>query len=183
MEFHRFLDRNHWLQGLLLLLTLSCSSLLRAETLVREPATINQTCRAMGTVGFHDYDGAPTLFHPTVFNESTFQLEENRLLAGHLTPTNGQSSVTYLTLVQDQDRVEFECKPVRLSRNAQGMSCVNQPPTTMLLVNPGTKRYTRSNIAAWTFSPEQIASKAVPATKDVDVGESMFIEHGTCTDL
>ncbi len=140
------------------------------------PELKRQTCRSLGTVGFHDYGGEPTAFEPTVFVESQFTLEKNALLMRHLSPDQG----TYLTLVQGEDRIELTCSSVRLPAGVSGYSCHNEPPTTLFLFNPKTRKYTRSNLAAWTFSQSTAKSDAAPTLESNHSGESMFIEHGMC---
>ena len=72
----------------------------------------------------------------------------------------------YVTMILDGGaEAEFECRTVRGAAGNQGYSCVNNPPSEMLLINPARGRYTRSSIGGWVFyAPEA----------------SLFVEFGTC---
>ena len=65
------------------------------------------------------------------------------------------------------DEMEFECRTVRgAAGENRGYSCVNNPPSEMLLINPARGRYhAHRSIGGWTFyAPEA----------------SLFVEYGTC---
>ena len=139
------------------------------------------TCKALQTVGIHQRTGDGGETHlPTVFSEQTFGLRENVVFMRHLLgepaatetaegndPARPPGSVQlYVTMILDGGaEVEFECRTVRGAAGNQGYSCVNNPPSEMLLINPARGRYTRSSIGGWVFyAPEA----------------SLFVEIGTC---
>ena len=140
------------------------------------------TCEAQQTVGMHQYpEGASDVYMPAVFNEQRFDLRENRLFMRHLLGERGEAGVDdagggpaeapetarlYVTMAStDGIETEFECRPVRGTADNRGYSCVNNPPSEMLLINPERSRYTRSSIGGWAFyAPEA----------------SLFVEYGTC---
>ncbi|MEM8767795.1 MAG: hypothetical protein AAGE43_10150, partial [Pseudomonadota bacterium] len=51
-----------------------------------------------------------------------------------------------------------------------GYSCVNVPPSEMILINAQTLRYTRTAVGGWTFAG---------ATEALN-GDSIFVEYGQC---
>lgn len=173
-----------------LLPTAICLSISLVTALITPLAAaefVEQQCTATGTVGFHDYGGGVRSFEPSVFHESIFHLQENALLSRYLEPDAEQTGPLprYLTLVQDRDRQELECTPVRTGREVDGVSCINQPPTTLLLYNPDSGRFTRSSLAAWTFSTPEADGPTTGADPAPDVagspeGESLFVEFGRC---
>ena len=124
----------------------------------------------------HQYpgDGEET-YMPAVFSEQTFDLRENVFLMRHLPGAQGDdgtdsapgSARLYVTMRSGEgDEMEFECRPVRGAGENRGYSCVNNPPSEMLLINPARGRFTRTAIGGWTFyAPEA----------------SLFVEYGTCT--
>ena len=133
------------------------------------------TCEAHRTVGMHQYPGeVEETYMPAVFSKQTFALRENVFLMRHLPGTQGDevredapgSTRLYVTMRSgDGDEMEFECRPVRGTGENRGYSCVNNPPSEMLLINPALERFTRSAIGGWTFyTPEA----------------SLFVEYGTC---
>ncbi len=139
------------------------------------------TCKARQTVGMHQYPGdVDETFMPAVFSEQTFDLRENALFMRHLLGEPGETEATepgvptsapgtvklYVTMTSAEgDETEFECRTVRGAASNQGYSCVNNPPSEMLLINPALDRYTRSAIGGWAF----YAAEA-----------SLFVEFGTC---
>ena len=133
------------------------------------------TCKAHRTVGMHQYPGdGEENYMPAVFSEQTFDLRENVFLMRHLSGAEGDdgtdgapgSARLYVTMRSgDGDEMEFECRPVRGAGENRGYSCVNNPPSEMLLINPARGRFTRTAIGGWTFyAPEA----------------SLFVEYGTC---
>ena len=153
----------------------------RPETVVQSGHWLPTTCKAQQTVGMHQYpEGADEVYMPAVFNEQTFDLRENALFMRHLLGEPGGAEVDeqgdgpaapdavglYVTMASaDGVETEFECRPVRGTADNRGYSCVNNPPSEMLLVNPERGRYTRSSIGGWAFyAPEA----------------SLFVEYGTC---
>ncbi|MDE0225546.1 MAG: hypothetical protein OXP28_10460 [Gammaproteobacteria bacterium] len=138
------------------------------------------TCKAHRTVGMHQYPGdVEEIYKPAVFSRQTFELRENVFLMRHLPGAKGDndrdevgeiagSTRLYVTMRSgDGNEMEFECRPVRGTGENRGYSCVNNPPSEMLLINPARARFTRSAIGGWTFyTPEA----------------SLFVEYGTCVE-
>ena len=135
------------------------------------------SCEARQTVGMHRYPGdVDAGYLPSVFTEQTFDLRENVFFMRHLLgdqtapdgSAGGDASATvqlYVTMSSDGVETEFECRPVRGILGNEGYSCVNNPPSEMLLINPVRGRFTRSAIGGWAFyAPEA----------------SLFVEYGTC---
>ena len=137
------------------------------------------TCEAGQTVGMHKYPGdGNEAYMPAVFNEQTFDLRENALFMRHLLAEQGPARAPergglapdtvrlYVTMTSsDGTETEFECRPVLGDEGNQGYSCVNNPPSEMLLINPLRGRFTRSAIGGWAFyAPEA----------------SLFVEYGAC---
>ena len=132
------------------------------------------SCRATQTVGMHDYPGAEERYHASVFFENAFELRENVLFMQHLLDDEATRVGLYLTLSgADGAETEFECRPVRGSADNEGFSCVNNPPSEMLLVNPGRGRFTRGAIGGWTFY----------GAREEQHGASLFVEFGKCVGL
>lgn len=101
---------------------------------------------------------------------------------------DGEGAVdVYLTLTHDvkapadpetaneetiaQEVTELECRKVRGANAAIGYSCVNLPPSEMILLNAETLRYTRTAVGGWTFAG---------ASGELN-GDSIFVEYGQCT--
>lgn len=139
------------------------------------------TCNARQTVGIQQRTGDAGETHlPTVFSEQTFDLRENAVFMRHLLGERAGTEATerdetapspgavqlYVTMILDGGaEAEFECRTVRGAAGNQGYSCVNNPPSEMLLINPARGRYSRSSIGGWVFyAPEA----------------SLFVEYGTC---
>ncbi len=85
----------------------------------------------------------------------------------------------YLTLTREveddsestaPETTELECRTVRGANSAIGYSCVNLPPSEMLLINAQTLRYTRTAVGGWTFAG---------AAGELS-GDSIFVEYGQC---
>lgn len=132
---------------------------------------LDLACQAHGTVGFHDYPGDSRVYEPSVFFESHFQLQTNRLLMQHLPPTGELAA--YLTLSIGDERHELECRRVRGAANARGLSCTNQPPSAMFLLNLDSLRFSRGALGGWALT--QPRSNATTGS-----GESLFVEYGAC---
>ena len=127
-------------------------------------------CKAEQTGGFHDYPEDDQRYVPALFNPSSFELEENELFMLNLDP--GQGGVDLYLIMRNADDMESElqCRQVRGADDSLGFSCVNTPPSEMLLINRNTLRYTRTAVGGWTFSgPTEAAS-----------GDSIFVEYGSC---
>jgi len=147
------------------------------------------SCVAEQTGGFHDYPGDGEVYEPALFHPRTFELEENPVFmlnlseAGTMADAGGDSrgyADLYITLrmVPGEDEVsppgaesELECRQVRGADGSMGFSCVNLPPSEMLLLNAQTLRFTRASVGGWTFA----------GANDDDSGDSIFVEYGRCT--
>ena len=140
-----------------------------------EPADwLPASCKAVETVGMHDYPGAEERYHASVFFEGAFELRENLLFMEHLLGQDGAPVGLYVTLsVEDGGETEFECRPVRGGAGNEGFSCVNNPPSEMLLVNPVRGRFTRAAIGGWTFY----------GAREEQEGASLFVEYGQCVPM
>jgi len=132
-------------------------------------------CVANQTAGFHDYPHNEESYEPVVFFESRFMLEVNRVLSQHLAATNDVD--VYLTFKKEDafekedELVELTCFQVRGVGDTRGLSCSNQPPAQMLLLNLDNLRFTRTSIGGWTFTGAQVNA----------AGDSIFVEYGQCT--
>ena len=141
------------------------------------------TCKAGQTVGMHQHSGSvDETYAPAVFTEQTFDLRENALFMRHLLDQQGETQARqrgglapgpgrvqlYVTMTSaDGAETEFDCRAVRGAAGNEGYSCVNNPPSEMLLINPARGRFTRSSIGGWAFYAPQA---------------SLFVEYGTCTE-
>ena len=137
---------------------------------VRTASLPTVRCEAEQTGGFHDYPDDDERYVPALFHPANFVLEENVLFMINLDP--GQGGPDLYLIMRDQDDVESElqCRQVRGVDDALGYSCLNTPPSEMLLINTETLRFTRTAVGGWTFSG---------ATKSAS-GDSIFVEYGTC---
>ena len=132
------------------------------------------SCKAVQTVGMHDYPGAEERYHASVFFEGAFELRENLLFMEHLLGQDAVPVALYVTLsVEDGGETEFECRPVRGGGGSEGFSCVNNPPSEMLLVNPVRGRFTRAAAGGWTFY----------GAREEQEGASLFVEYGRCVPM
>ncbi len=127
-------------------------------------------CTAAQTGGFHDYPDDKESYVPALFNSKPFRLEENRVFMANLPKRPGVD--LYVTLTEGEDAVttELECRQVRGVDGSPGYSCVNIPPSEMLLINRNNLRFTRTAVGGWTFA-------GATATQS---GDSIFVEYGTC---
>ncbi len=130
--------------------------------------TVN--CIAEQTGGFHDHPGEGEVYEPALFHPIAFTLEENLIFMMNLRTSEGAADL-YLTLRTSEAReTELECRQVRGSFGATGFSCVNKPPSEMLLINRDSLRFTRTAVGGWTFV----------GASDSHNGDSIFVEYGTC---
>jgi hypothetical protein len=128
------------------------------------------SCKAEQTGGFHDYPDDDERYEPALFHPSGFVLEENTVLMLNLDPGSGGPDLYLIMRTADDAESELECRQVRGANNALGYSCVNTPPSEMLLINGETLRFTRTAVGGWTFAG---ASESV-------AGDSIFVEYGEC---
>jgi hypothetical protein len=126
-------------------------------------------CAARHTAGFHDYVGGEEVYEASMFHPGRFRLSTNDFLTTHLA---GDASVElYLTMTDaGGEATELECRMVRGAGASEGYSCVNIPPSELLLINAETLRFTRTSVGGWTFAG---------ATQDHN-GDSIFVEYGEC---
>ena len=128
-------------------------------------------CTAEQTGGFHDYPDDDAGYQPALFNATPFRLDENRVFMVNLADQPGVDLFVSLTSGEDPVTTELECRQVRGVDGSPGYSCVNIPPSEMLLINRDTLRFTRTAVGGWTFAG---------ATENLG-GDSVFVEYGTCT--
>ena len=132
------------------------------------------SCDAVQTVGMHDYPGGDETYESSVFFESAFRLRENTLFMQHLLGEDGTPGGLYLTMATASGtETEFECRTVRGNSDNEGYSCINNPPSEILLINPTRGRFTRSAVGGWTFY----------GARNEQHGASLFVEYGVCTPL
>ena len=124
-------------------------------------------CEAQQTAGFHDYPHNAEAYESVVFFESSFTLKLNRVLMQHLPAQPGE---TYLIFANDEKTVELTCRQVRGVSDQIGLSCSNNPPSEMLLINARSLRFTRTSIGGWTFT----------GADENTAGDSIFVEYGVC---
>ena len=135
-------------------------------------------CTAEQTGGFHDYPGGDEAYEPALFHPQQFNLEENPVFMLNLAESEGNVDV-YLTMTRTltedpeaprQETTELECREVRGADGSAGYSCVNLPPSEMILINRETFRFTRAATGGWTFTG---------AAGELS-GDSIFVEYGQC---
>ena len=129
-------------------------------------------CKALHTAGFHDYPGGDEVYEAALFHPAQFRLAENVFLMTNLAGKELGVDL-YLTLARPDEvdyETELECRGVRGTANARGYSCVNNPPSEMLLINAETLRFTRTAVGGWTFT----------GANAVDSGDSIYVEYGSC---
>jgi hypothetical protein len=127
-------------------------------------------CLADQTGGFHDYPDDDQSYAPALFNATPFRLEENQVFMLNLAREPGVDLFVTLTSGEDPVTTELECRQLRGADGSLGYSCVNIPPSEMLLINRDTLRFTRTAVGGWTFAgPTEEFS-----------GDSIFVEYGTC---
>ena len=149
-------------------------------------------CQAEQTGGFHDDPGGEESYAPALFHPQRFTLEENVVFMMNLGSVEGNADL-YLTMTREVaaaegeapvvDETELECRRVRGANDAVGYSCVNVPPSEMLLLNATSLRFTRTAVGGWTFSgPAAATAEPSEAEAPVDPpgGDSIFVEFGQC---
>ncbi len=127
-------------------------------------------CAADQTGGFHDYPDDAEGYVPALFNATPFRLDENRVFMTNLAQEPGVDLYVTLTAGEDPVTTELECRQVRGDDGSLGYSCVNIPPSEMLLINRDTLRFTRTAVGGWTFA----------GATSQRAGDSVFVEYGTC---
>jgi len=169
----------------LLKLLLGCTMLgsavavMAAQTAASTASLPPLHCTPLQTGGFHDYPEGEEVYEPALFHPRSFELKENLLFMLNLQPEPGSPDL-YLTMhmisaeaqPDSFEHTELECRTVRGIGAVKGFSCVNVPPSELLLINAQTLRFTRAAVGGWTFAG---------AAGDIN-GDSIFIEYGTCVD-
>ena len=132
-------------------------------------------CIAEQTGGFHDYPEGEEPSEPALFHPRLFSLEENIVFMLNLAEEEGAPDLylTFSSVSEDDtlEETELECRRVRGAGDASGYSCVNLPPSEMLLINASSLRFTRTAVGGWTFA----------GATDRSNGDSIFVEYGQCT--
>jgi len=129
----------------------------------------NLECDAVDTGGFHN-DAGTEGYRAALFTRSKFRLEENLVFKQMLTGETHAPDTVFLTMTDAKDMsVELQCHPVAADLE-KGFSCVNTPPSEMLVINTGTLRFTRSSIGGWTFRSSRVEQS----------GDSIYVEYGHC---
>ncbi len=128
-------------------------------------------CSPDQTGGFHDYPDDKESYVPALFNSTPFRLDENVVFMTNLPKRPGVDLYVTLTNGEDPVTTELECRQVRGVDGSPGYSCVNIPPSEMLLINRDNLRFTRTAVGGWTFA-------GATATRN---GDSIFVEYGTCS--
>lgn len=177
-----------------------------AELAASLPAKL--TCSALQTAGLHDYAGAPEDYEASTFFESKFKLAINKVLMQHLAPEQSVASNPtdlFLTMLpRNEDPIELRCRQVQGSPGELGFSCVNTPPSELILINATSLRFTRSSIGGWVFGSAPLKSdksdvsdnatnqgdqnaqdKQESATSEQALNpgladDSLFVEYGRC---
>lgn len=136
-------------------------------------------CVAEQTGGFHDDPGGEERYEPALFHPQPFTLRENLVFMLNLAQEEARVDV-YLTMIRELpaegeaapglEVTELECRQVRGAGNSRGYSCVNVPPSEMLLLNGESLRFTRTAVGGWTFS----------GAAEAHGGDSVFVEYGQC---
>lgn len=65
---------------------------------------------------------------------------------------------------------EYTCKRIKGLGNRKGYSCVNNPPSELLTLDPTTLRFARASVGAWTLYTASESGASV----------TLFVEKGTC---
>ncbi len=129
----------------------------------------NLDCDAVDTGGFHN-DAGTEGYRAALFTRSKFRLEENLVFKKMLTGETHAPDTIFLTMTDSKDEsIELQCNPVAADLE-QGVSCVNTPPSEMLVINTGTLRFTRSSIGGWAFYDSRVEQS----------GDSIYVEYGHC---
>ena len=135
-------------------------------------------CIAAQTGGFHDYPEGGEDYEPALFHPQAFRLEENPVFMMNLLGDGGGVDL-FLTMTREltdadgrpvTESTELECRRVRGAHDSRGFSCVNLPPSEMILLNADTLRFTRTSVGGWTFA----------GATDAQSGDSIFVEYGQC---
>lgn len=141
-----------------------------AQSLLAAERFPTLACEAEQTGGFHDYPDDDEGYVPALFNATGFRLEENHVFMVNLAPQTGVDRYVTLTVGDSPVTTELECREVRGIDGSRGYSCVNIPPSELLLIHAQSLRFTRTAVGGWTFA----------GASGIESGDSIFVEYGTC---
>ena len=134
-------------------------------------------CIPIETIGLHDdseVESDPVeSFGPAKFKSTPFILRENKTLGGLLNDADDVSLFITMQMEETDELFEFSCKTVLGANREPGYSCVNTPPSDILMLNPKSLRFSRAAIGSWTFQSET----------NLRTGSSLFVEMGQCYSL
>jgi len=170
---------NVWILGGCALFALTSVPSLAEVPAIEE--TWHLACQAIDTAGFHNDSNSGEDYRPALFNESAFTLEDNAVFNRHLRETTGDPELSirpdatrgidlYLSMIdEDGTEIGLQCHRIR-ANSEEGFSCVNTPPSEMLVINTNTLKFTRSSIGGWAFF----------GADNQYSGDSIFVEYGRC---
>ena len=134
-------------------------------------------CVPLETIGFHDTpepdSDAVEAFNPVKFKSTPFTLRVNETLSELLADNADSQLFISMQMEESAEIFEFSCKEVLGANRELGFSCLNTPPSDILMLNPKSMRFSRAAIGSWTFQSDA-------ALKD---GSSLFVEMGQCYSL
>ncbi len=134
-------------------------------------------CVPLETIGLHDepeVEGDPVeAFGPAKFKSTPFMLRENKTLAALLDDADDVNLFITMQMEETNELFEFSCNTVLGANREPGYSCVNTPPSDILMLNPKSLRFSRAAIGSWTFQSET----------NLRTGSSLFVEMGQCYSL
>lgn len=134
-------------------------------------------CVPLETIGFHDEpeeEGEPVeSFGPAKFKSTPFTLRENKTLSELLADSDDVSLFITMKMAETNELFEFSCQTVLGANREPGYSCVNTPPSDILMLNPKSLRFSRAAMGSWTFQSET----------NLRTGSSLFVEMGQCYSL
>ena len=134
-------------------------------------------CAPLETIGFHDepeVESEPVeAFTPVNFKSTPFTLRENETFGELLADEDDVSLYVTMAIDETNDEFEFSCRNVLGANREPGLSCVNTPPSDILMLNPKSMRFSRAAIGSWTFQSNAALRE----------GSSLFVELGQCYSL
>ena len=152
-------------------------ALAQDTTSAGEDSWLPTRCVPLETIGFHDeaeVEGDPVeSFGPAKFKSTPFILRENKTLSGLLDDADDVNLFVTMQMEETNELFEFSCKTVLGANREPGYSCVNTPPSDILMLNPKSLRFSRAAIGSWTFQSET----------NLRTGSSLFVEMGQCYSL
>lgn len=155
--------------SLILVLTIVSASSSVDESVSKFPELV---CEADAKVGLHDVleDAAPVESYETrVIATAGFRLSENLTFRDLL----GDEDVDlYLSFQAEgsKDVHEYTCRRIKGLGSRKGYSCVNNPPSELLTLDPTTLRFARASVGAWTLY----------TAAETGTSATLFVEKGMC---